>query len=37
MSNIDKEAFDEDFFEWEERDDSVPYMNHCIGIFLIFF
>ncbi len=25
--------FDEDFLEWEERDDSIPYLTHCIGIF----
>lgn len=25
--------FDDDFLEWEERDDSVPYLVHCIGIF----
>lgn len=23
--------FDEDFFEWEERDESISYLNHCIG------
>ena len=23
--------FDDEFLEWEERDDSVPYLAHCIG------
>jgi hypothetical protein len=23
--------FDEDFFEWEERDESISYVKHCIG------
>ena len=23
--------FDEDFLEWEERDDSIPYLTHCLG------
>jgi hypothetical protein len=23
--------FDEDFLEWEERDNSIPYLTHCIA------
>jgi len=23
--------FDEDFLEWEERDDSIPYLTHCLA------
>lgn len=29
--NLNKEEFDDSFFEWEERTDAVPYLNHCIG------
>lgn len=30
---LNAQEFDEEFFEWEKRDDKVPYLNHCIGIF----
>lgn len=30
-SHLNPQEFDEDFFEWEERDESIPYLNHCIG------
>lgn len=32
-TTVDRHEYDEDFFEWEERDDSVSYINHCIGNF----
>lgn len=32
QSTIPAQAeFDEDFLEWEERDESVPYLAHCIA------
>jgi len=34
ISNASTE-FDEDFLEWEERDESVPYLAHCIGTSLL--
>mgnify|MGYP000885029615 FL=1 len=30
-NNINTEEFDDDFFEWEQRDDKVSYLNHCLG------
>ena len=23
--------YNDEFFEWEERDESISYINHCIG------
>jgi len=28
---VDTKDYDEDFFEWEERDESISYVNHCIA------
>ena len=24
--------FDADYLEWEERDESISYFNHCVGM-----
>lgn len=35
MTNLDKDHYDDEFFEWEDRNDSVPFKNHCIGKFFL--
>jgi len=32
-STLNTAEYDDEFLEWEERDDSIPYLNHCIGNF----
>jgi len=31
VTNSHHKEFDDDFLEWEERDNSVPYLTHCIA------
>jgi len=30
-TKLNPKEFDDEFFEWEERDEKVPYLNHCIA------